>query len=539
MTIGESSERAQSVGQTCGQAGSSAPSGVKTAAQRSATSPIRRVFSTFLAVTLAVSMTPSAALAETQDAAVSSAQEQSQELDGALAQDRNAESPESVASSAPGQTASGSPDAAASDSEQAASAQPETPAASAKPEAAQASVSADENLADTLSDGDGAAAQADATLSSSAKVYIQDAKDKDNSYSTKSGSLSAGDTLWANVYDEEDWEEYSVSNPGTWTYAWMAGTKNSASISDYTELVGQSQSLTVTSEMAGKYFICKVTADGKDYYGPAKSYGSGVNANEIPGPVLSAGQAQLYKVTLSSSAPAVGDTLAATAFTSYSTQVTDDIDVSYTWSYSDSKYGTFAVIEGQTASTLALTPEYQGKYIKVTASAGVNEQSATTSEAVMSAGAVKLAGVELKASSTEIGATLTAKAYTGSSYSPTYVDDSKVTYTWKKYKGTSAPSYSATWETIEGQNSNTLSVDDGLEGCYVTVSANAGANDVAYGGYSTSYVGPSSRPVPLTSTALSLPLPVPNPAPTSIAWATRLGRLPRRRARLRSSKPPS
>lgn len=71
-----------------------------------------------------------------------------------------------------------------------------------------------------------------------------------------------------------------------------------------------------------------------------------------------------------------------------------------------------------------------------------------------------------------------------------YVDDSKVTYTWKKYKGTSAPSYSATWETIEGQNSNTLSVDDGLEGCYVTVSANAGANDVAYGGYSTSYVGP-------------------------------------------------
>ena len=486
MTIGESSERAQSVGQTRAQAGAFAPSGAKTAAQRPSASPIRRAFSAFLAVTLAVSMTPSAALAETQEAAAANAQSQVQELDSAPTQDQNTEN------SAPADSvASGSPDVAASDSDQGEiSAQPETPAASAKPEAAQASVSADENLADTLSDGDGAATQADATLSSSAKVYIQDAKDKDDSYSTKSGSLSAGDTLWANVYDEEDQDEYSVPNPGTWTYAWMAGTKNSASISDYTELVGQSQSLTITSDMAGKYFICKVTADGKDYYGPAKSYGSGVNANEIPGPVLSAGQAQLYKVTLSSSAPAVGDTLAATAYTSYSTQVTDDIDVSYTWSYSDSKYGTFAVIEGQTASTFALTSEYQGKYIKVTASAGVNEQSATTSEAVMPAGAVKLAGVELKASSTEIGATLTAKAYTGSSYSPTYVDDSKVTYTWKKYKGTSAPSYSATWETIEGQNSSTLSVDDGLEGCYVTVSANAGANDVAYGGYSTSYVGP-------------------------------------------------
>lgn len=486
MTIGESSERAQSVGQTRAQAGAFAPSGAKTAAQRPSASPIRRAFSAFLAVTLAVSMTPSAALAETQEAAAANAQSQVQELDSAPTQDQNTEN------SAPAYSvASGSPDVAASDSDQGEiSAQPETPAAFAKPEAAQASVSADENLADTLSDGDDAAAQSDATLSSSAKVYIQDAKDKDNSYSTKSGSLSAGDTLWANVYDEEDWEEYSVSNPGTWTYAWMAGTKNSASISDYTELVGRSQSLTITSDMAGKYFICKVTADGKDYYGPAKSYGSGVNANEIPGPVLSAGQAQLYKVTLSSSAPAVGDTLAATAYTSYSTQVTDDIDVSYTWSYSDSKYGTFAVIEGQTASTLVLTPEYQGKYIKVTASAGVNEQSATASEAVMSAGAVKLAGVEMKASSTEIGATLTAKAYTGSSYSPTYVDDSKVTYTWKKYKGTSAPSYSTMWETIEGQNSGTLSVDDGLEGCYVTVSANAGANDVAYGGYSTGYVGP-------------------------------------------------
>ena len=212
-------------------------------------------------------MTPSAALAETQDAAASSAQEQSQELDGALAQDRNEEGPESATPSASDQTASGSPDAAASDSEQAASDQPETVAASVQPESAQANVSADEVLADTLP-----------------------------------------------------------------------------------------------------------------------------NANEVP-------------------------------------------------------------------------------------------------TSVLSADAVKLAGVELKASSTEIGATLTAKAYTGSSYRPTYVDDSEVTYTWKKYKGTSAPSYYATWETIEGQNDSTLSVDDGLEGYYVTVSANAGANDVDYDGY-PSYVGP-------------------------------------------------
>lgn len=486
MTIGESSERAQSVGQTRVQAGSSAPSGAKTAAQRSATSPIRRAFSVFLAATLAVSMTPSAALAETQDAAAVAAQSQAQLQDDSLTPDRNTESSESVAPSA-----SDAPDVTASDSEQTeTSAQPEAAAASAQPEVAQAGVYADGGLADRLSDEDDAAAQADEPLSSAAKVCIKDSKDKDNSYSTKSGPLSAGDILWANVYDEDDWDEYSVSNPGTWTYAWMAGTENSGSISDYTELVGQSQSLTVTSDMAGKYFICKVTADGKDYYGPAKSYGSGLNASAIPGPVLSAGQAKLYKVTLSSSAPSVGDVLTATAYTDYSTKVTDDIDVSYTWSYSDSKYGTFTAIEGQSAGTFALTSDYQGKYIKVTASAGANEQSATTSEAVLSAGSVKLTGVELSASSNEIGATLTAKAYAGSSYSPTYIDDSKVTYTWKKYKGAYAPSSYATWEIIDGQHGSTLSVDDSLEEYYVTVSANAGANDVTYGGYSTSYVGP-------------------------------------------------
>ena len=109
------------------------------------------------------------------------------------------------------------------------------------------------------------------TLSSEAKVFIQDSKDKDNSYSTKSGALNAGDTLWANMYDEveDDWygtSTESVANPGTWTYTWLAGTtRASSNVADYTEVVGHEQSLTVTDAMEGKYFICKVTVDGKDY----------------------------------------------------------------------------------------------------------------------------------------------------------------------------------------------------------------------------------------------------------------------------------
>ena len=325
-------------------------------------------------------------------------------------------------------------------------------------------------------------------LTSDAKVYIQDSKDKNSSYSTKYGALKAGETLWANVYEGYS----SVTNPGTWTYTWLAGTvKASNNVSDYTDVVGHEQSLAVTDAMVGKYFICKVTAGGKDYYGPSVSYGSGINANYIPGPVLGAGQANLYSVKLSSSSPAVGDTLTATPYTAYNTPAASDTKVTYTWYESTNKNSDWTKIDDATSAAFTVPESLAGKYLKVVANAGVNDVEAKTSDAVLKAGAVKLAGVELSASSTEIGATLTAKAYTGSSYSPSYVENSKVTYTWKKYKGTSAPSGSTKWETIEGESGPTLTVTGDLEGYYVSVAANAGANDVSFGSRSTGYgMGP-------------------------------------------------
>ena len=90
-----------------------------------------------------------------------------------------------------------------------------------------------------------AAAASATTLSSVARVCIQDTKDENYSYSTKSGALNAGDTLWANMYDkdEDDYysSAYSVSNPGTWTYTWLAGTtRASSNVADYTEVVATS-----------------------------------------------------------------------------------------------------------------------------------------------------------------------------------------------------------------------------------------------------------------------------------------------------------
>lgn len=302
------------------------------------------------------------------------------------------------------------------------------------------------------------------TLSSEAKVYIQDAKDKDNSYSTKSGALSAGDTLWANMYDGYN----AVDNPGTWTYAWLAGTtKASSNVADYTEVVGNEQSLTVTDAMVGKYLICKVTADGKDYYGPSVSYGSGINPNYIPGPVLGAGQMELYSVKLSSDVPSIGDTLTATPYKDWSSPAGSDAKVTYTWSASTSSSSGFTKIEGETGATLVVGDDLEGKYIKVEATAGVNTVSKTTSSKVKQAGAVEISAVSIvntkdNTSVFAVGDTAKARAKEKGGAYGVFVDASKLNYQWQ-----SSDSKSGTYTDIAGATGETLELTDALGGKYL------------------------------------------------------------------------
>ena len=317
------------------------------------------------------------------------------------------------------------------------------------------------------------AAASATTLSSGAKVFIQDSKDKDNSYSTKSGALSADDTLWANMYDEveDDWygtSTESVANPGTWTYTWLAGTtRHSSNVADYTEVVGHEQSLTVTAAMEGKYFICKVTVDGKDYYGPSVSSGSGINANFIPGPVLGAGQMELSSVKLSSDTPSIGDTLTATPYVSYYQQAPADAKVTYTWFASASRSSGFTKIEGQTGATLTLTDDLEGKYIKVEATAGVNTVSKTTSSKVKQAGAVEISAVSIintkdNTSVFAVGDTAKARAKEKGGASGAFVDASKLNYQWQ-----SSDSKSGTYTDIAGATGETLELTDALGGKYL------------------------------------------------------------------------
>lgn len=310
------------------------------------------------------------------------------------------------------------------------------------------------------------------TLSNDAKVFIQDAKDKDNSYSTKSGALNAGDTLWANMYDEveDDWYgtlTESVVNPGTWTYTWLAGTTGASSnVADYTEVVGHEQSLTVTDAMVGKYFICKVTADGKDYYGPA-AYDSGINAKDIPGPVLGAGQMELSSVKLSSDTPSIGDTLTATPYISYYQQAPADAKVTYTWSASTSQYSSFTKIEGETGATLVVGDDLEGKYIRVEANAGVNTVNKTTSSKVKQAGAVEISAVSIVntkdgTSVFAVGDTAKARAKEKGGAYGAFVDASKLNYQWQ-----SSNTKDGAYTDIAGATGETLELTDALGGKYL------------------------------------------------------------------------
>lgn len=331
------------------------------------------------------------------------------------------------------------------------------------------------------------AAASATTLSSEAKVFIQDTKDKDSSYSTKSGALKAGETLWANMYDEveDDWygtSTESVANPGTWTYTWLAGTtRASSNVADYTEVVGHEQSLTVTAAMEGKYFICRVTVDGKDYYGPSVSSGSGINANNIPGPVLGAGQMELNNVKLSSDTPSIGDTLTATPYISYYQQVPADAKVTYTWSASTSQYSGFTKIEGETGASLVVGDDLEGKYIRVEANAGVNTVNKTTSSKVKQAGAVEISAVSIintkdDTSVFAVGDTAKARAKEKGGAYGAFVDANKLNYQWQ-----SSDTKSGTYTDIAGATGETLELTDALGGKYLKckVSSKIGSSSMA------------------------------------------------------------
>lgn len=412
-----------------------------------------RVLALLLALVTATALVPAPALAEAVDELAATPQAE------AAAEEQPAEdapASDDVAADTAADTASDVEQEPTADEEPAEKAAPEADAAVEQPAAVAPSAVTATGKADAP-----AVASAE-ELTSDAKVYIQESKDKNSSYSTKSGPLKAGETLWANVYEGYS----SVTNPGTWTYTWLAGTvKASNNVSDYTDVVGHEQSLAVTDAMVGKYFICKVTAGGKDYYGPSVSYGSGINVNYIPGPVLGAGQMELYSVKLSSDAPSIGDTLMATPYKDWSSPAGSDAKVTYTWSSSASQYSGFTKIEGEAGASLTVTDDLEGKYVKVEATAGVNTVSKTTSNKVKQAGAVDIYAVSLinpKTNNSVFAVGDTAQARAKEKGASTFIDADKLNFQWQ-----SSDTKNGAYTDIAGATGETLELTDALGGKYL------------------------------------------------------------------------
>lgn len=174
----------------------------------------------------------------------------------------------------------------------------------------------------------------------------------------------------------------------------------------------------------------------KDYYGPSVSDGSGINANFIPGPVLGAGQMELSSVKLSSDTPSIGDTLTATPYISSYQQAPADAKVTYTWSASTSQYSGFTKIEGETAASLVVGDDLEGKYIRVEANAGVNTVSKTISSKVKQAGAVEISAVSIvntkdNTSVFAVGDTAKARAKEKGGAYGAFVDADKLNFQWQ------------------------------------------------------------------------------------------------------------
>ena len=434
----------------------------------------QRMVAVFVAVSMATSLTPSAAFANENAEGATADQPALSASSDAVSSDAGASDSQvgtDRASAEQGADAAGAAGSAGDASTVAGAPVDEAPSgdsSNAEEVKSEASVSV-ASVASEQGEPKAAAASA-TTLSSVARVCIQDTKDENYSYSTTSGPLKAGTTLWANMYDKDEDDlygsSYSVSNPGTWTYTWLAGTtRASSNVADYTEVVGHEQSLTVTAAMEGKYFICKVTADGKDYYGPSVSDGSGINANFIPGPVLGAGQMELSSVKLSSDAPSIGDTLTATPYISYYQQAPADAKVTYTWSASASQYSGFTKIEGQTGASLVVGDDLEGKYIKVEANAGVNTKSKTTSSKVKQAGEVDVFAVSLvnpKTNNSVFAVGDTAQARAKEKGASTFIDADKLNFQWQ-----SSDTKGGTYTDIAGATGETLELTDALGGKYL------------------------------------------------------------------------
>lgn len=350
------------------------------------------------------------------------------------------------------------------------------------------------------------AASARATaLDSQACVSIQDQKDKGGAADETYGDQAVGTTLWANVYDWVEDEDYGDGDYETWandgsaSYQWFECDTASTDVSSYAPIAGQtSQSITLTSDLAGKYLAVRVTVGSSTLWAP--SAGGSIQAQRLPHVSAAStpgegGQStpvDIYSATTSlsqdgssTSLYGEGDTLWAQGrVKDGSTYVLADPSLlAFQWQVS-SDNSTWEDIAGATSQSLSLAG-YAGRYVrcKVSDVAGTSTKVTRSRNPVTAAGAVAVTSVSLdRAGQVQPGETLTATAKA----SGTDVSDSQgVAWSW--YVTSSPYAYGGT--KIEGATGRTFQIpasDDSFLGKYVYAVADGGTGGVS----STTAAGP-------------------------------------------------
>ena len=350
------------------------------------------------------------------------------------------------------------------------------------------------------------AASARATaLDSQACVSIQDQKDKGGAADEAYGDQAVGTTLWANVYDWVEDEDYGDGDYETWandgsaSYQWLECDTASTDVSSYAPIAGQtSQSITLTSDLAGKYLAVRVTVGSSTLWAP--SAGGSIQAQRLPHVSAAStpgegGQStpvDIYSATTSlsqdgssTSLYGEGDTLWAQGrVKDGSTYVLADPSLlAFQWQVSNDN-STWEDIAGATSQSLSLAG-YAGRYVrcKVSDVAGTSAKVTRSRNPVTAAGAVAVTSVSLdRTGQVQPGETVTATAKA----SGTDVSDSQgVAWSW--YVTSSPYAYGGT--KIEGATGRTFQIpasDGSYLGKYVYAVADGGTGGVS----STTAAGP-------------------------------------------------
>ncbi len=243
-------------------------------------------------------------------------------------------------------------------------------------------------------------------------------------------------------------------------YQWQASDAKNGTYADIANATESSLSL---AGYEGKFVKCVVSS----------AVGDSTYTTRATNAIAAAGSVNVTTVTLDATSKVLAGTKITASAKVSGTDVTGNEKVVWSWYWGESSSSCINKIDGATTNTF--TPDvatYAGKYVQACVNGGFGEVK-SSAVAVVEAGSVELYGVSVSGAQSsgavQVGATLTAKATKGNSYTNVESTDT-VHYQWQ-YADSNTTS-DANFKKIDGAaDSATYVVADSMVGKYIRVIA--------------------------------------------------------------------